>query len=74
MKGGKNQSIYPFNTHLPSVFLIPVKYQKKKKRERERKQNEVVLAPNPCGHVNQYNNMTEVTAKWLEMQGRCNPG
>ena len=36
MKGGKNQSIYPLNTHLPSVFLIPVKYQKKKKKERER--------------------------------------
>ena len=36
MKGGKNQSIYPFNTHLPSVFLIPVKYQKNKKKKRER--------------------------------------
>ena len=36
MKGEKNQSTYPFNMHLPSVFLIPMKYPKKKKRERER--------------------------------------
>ena len=56
MKGEKNQSTYPFNMHLPSVFLIPMKYPKKKKkkreRERENKEKEVVLAPNPCGRIN----------------------
>ena len=36
MKGEKNQSTYPFNMHLPSVFLIPMKYPKKKEREREK--------------------------------------
>ena len=29
---------------------MPVKYPKKKKREN--KEKEVVLAPNPCGHIN----------------------